>query len=58
MSEKYRPPAGPDSNPETKSHTKEYVPPVGAGSKSVKPSGDFRELPVGLLPEITQVKDK
>lgn len=29
---------------------KEYIPPVGPGSKSVPPSGDFRDLPPGLIP--------
>ena len=27
-----------------------YVPPVGPGSKSVPPSGDWRDLPDGLIP--------
>ncbi len=29
---------------------KEYIPPVGPGSKSLPPSGDFRQLPPGLNP--------
>lgn len=28
-----------------------YVPPVGPGSKSVAPTGTFRELPHGLVPK-------
>lgn len=51
----------PESSPETRSVTpsvqgdggrpKEYIPPVGPGSKSVPPVGDWRDLPPGILPE-------
>lgn len=57
MGEKYRPPAGPGSNPELIEVQKEYIPPVGPGSKSLPPASDFRDLPPGLLPEIIKVKD-
>jgi hypothetical protein len=57
MGEKrYRPPVGPGSElqPQEK---KEYVPPVGPGSKSVKPSGDWRDLPSGLIPKIQEIEE-
>lgn len=57
MREKYRPPTGPDSNEISNKEPKEYIPPVGPDSKSLPPSGSFRELPAGLLPEIHKVKD-
>lgn len=31
--------------------TSDYTPPVGPGSKSLSPTGDWRDLPPGLIPE-------
>jgi len=36
---------------------KAYVPPVGPGSKSVPPTGDWRDLPPGLLPKRREADD-
>lgn len=53
---KYRPPVGPGSEPQPKEKER-YIPPVGPGSKSVPPSTNFRELPSGLLPEVSHVDE-
>lgn len=34
-----------------KREPKPYIPPVGPGSKSVPPVGDYRDLPPGLIPK-------
>lgn len=34
----------------------EYTPPVGPGSKSLPPTGDFRQLPPGLIPNFPRRK--
>jgi len=33
-----------------------YRPPVGPGSKSVEPTGDWRDLPSDLIPKIPRRK--
>ena len=34
----------------------EYIPPVGPGSKSLPPVGDYRQLPPGLIPRFPRKK--
>lgn len=42
--------------PEPKAEKKDYVPPVGPGSKSLPPTGDFRDIDPSLVRDITANK--
>ncbi len=44
--------SGPNSGADAK---KPYVPPVGPGSNSVPPTGDYRDLPPGMIPRRNDV---
>ena len=57
---KYYPPAGPEQRgPDTvEREPRPYIPPVGPGSKSVAPSGDHRDLPSGLVQEISKPRQR
>ena len=57
MGKEYIPPVGPGSE-RPKPEPSEYIPPVGEGSKSVAPTGDWRGLPAGLLPQVRPVGKK